>query len=753
MPFGLKNASATFQRAMTEILRPAFDHGTRVFIDDIVVFGSTMEQLLERMERVFSLLEAEGLTLKSKKCELFRTEVEVLGHKVSAEGVSPLDQKLDLIKEWKTPHTKKGVRQFLGLCSYYRQHIVDFAKMAAPLHKLTGKNSQWQWTLREEEAFEQLKVKLTEAPVLQLFDNDKEVIIDCDASAFAIGAVLTQRDIEGAEKPVAYFSRCLSRAESNYCVTRRELLAVLESLRHWRHHTSGMKVLIRTDHSALKWLKSFKLLEGQLARWMEELAQYNLEIIHRPGAQMINADALSRRPCNPTCAHCSRREEREGEYLTAAIHLQDQVDWSKEQDMDMDLKAVKEWLAADAKPEWEMVSGCSMVRRKLWCEFQQLKLCQGVLQRTFHLPNSQIHQIIIPVQMRQEILSTIHTQGHFGITRTRASLQQRFYWPGWRSQVTNHVNSCTPCNQRKGPHQRVRPPHKKYLVAEPLQRVAIDILGPLPLTTRGNKYLLVMGDYFTKWVEALPLPNQEAETVADALIQQVFSRLGVPQELHSDQGRNFESRVFKLVCERLGVHKTRTTPYRPQSDGMVERFNRTLIDALAKVTEDDDDWDKIAPIVCMYYRASTHRATGFSPALLMLGRELNLPLDLLYPVSDPDPNANPHSYLQKLEERLSKASEVARRHMEIDWEQRERGVNRFQRGARPIDLHRPVYVFNPAVAKGRTPKLARLWRGPHQVTEKLSEHLYRVRVGARNQLQVIHRSHLFQPRRDDPVPQ
>ncbi len=137
----------------------------------------------------------------------------MLGHKFSIKGVSPQDQKLDLIRDWQTPHTKKGVRQFLGLCFNYRQHIEDFAKVAAPLHKLTGKNNQWQWTPREEEAFEQLKVKLTESPVLQLFDNAKEVIIDCDTSTYAIRAVISHRDAQGVEKPVAYFRRCFNRAE------------------------------------------------------------------------------------------------------------------------------------------------------------------------------------------------------------------------------------------------------------------------------------------------------------------------------------------------------------------------------------------------------------------------------------------------------------------------------------------------------------------------------------------------------------
>ena len=277
----------------------------------------------------------------------------------------------------------------------------------------------------------------------------------------------------------------------------------------------------------------------------------------------------------------------------------------------------------------------------------------------------------------------------------------------------------------------------------------MDILGPLPLTERGNKYVLVCSDYFTKWVEAIPLKNQEAVTIADALIENVFSRFGMPLELHSDQGRNFESVIIKIVCQKMGIHKTRTTPYRPQSDGHVKRYNKSLLDALSKVLDQEDRWDLLVPIICMYYRASVHRATGCSPALLMLGRELRLPLDIAYPPKQPSPYADTEDYLTQLEDRIFRASEFARKYLQMDWEKRQRNCSQHNRAPKMLDTSRPVFVFNPSVARGHTPKFARMWKGPYKILEKLSDLLYRVQLSSgKGKPQVVHRAHIYQPAAD-----
>ncbi|PIK60525.1 Retrovirus-related Pol polyprotein from transposon [Apostichopus japonicus] len=239
-------------------------------------------------------------------------------------------------------------------------------------------------------------------------------------------------------------------------------------------------------------------------------------------------------------------------------------------------------------------------------------------------------QFIVPRSLQEEVIQLLHdnpTSGHLGVRRTMYRVQERYYWNTWRRKVERWCKMCKVCCSRKGP-TKGKAKLQTYRVGIPMERIAIDILGPLPLTDRNNKYIMVVADYFTKWVEAFPLKDQSAETVADTLVTDFVSRFGVPKQIHTDQGRNFESNLFKELCQLLGVDKTRTTPYHPQSDGMVERFNRTLEEMLAKVVDSDQkNWDKCIPLVMMAYRSSIHESTGHSPAEMMLGREIPLPVD------------------------------------------------------------------------------------------------------------------------------
>jgi hypothetical protein len=744
MPFGFRNATSTFQRAMTQLLKPLLNKGALVFVDDVTIYAKTIPELMERLRKVFELLRSDNLTLNAKKCVLFATEIEVLSHRVSADGVKMMQDKIESIMNWKEPTNKKLNRSFLGLASHYRHFISNFAKIAAPLHKLTSKSCAWKWSDHEATAFNDLKQVLMEAPVLKLFNPNKPIFIDCDASNYAIGAVLVQPGDDDLEHPVAYFSRCLSKAECNYCVTRRELLSVLEALRKWRHYVAGAPVTIRTDHSSLTWLKSFKNPENQMARWFEELSQYDITLQHRPGSKSGNADALSRRPCPQNCTYCSRRENREQEIHVCNVRIQTEINWEEEQSKDQDVAKMVKWKKEGQKPPWERVSGDSPALKKFWREWDVLIMEGGVLKRVFYKPVGEVHQIVVPRQCRAHILEVVHQQGHFGCLRTQTSLKDRFYWPSWKTDVQKHVNRCIPCAQRKGPHMRPRLPQLKYLSSEPFERIGVDICGPFPITERNNKYLLVVCDYMTKWVEAIPLPNQESVTIADALIREVICRYGLPREIISDQGLNFTSRLIQNICDRFHIKKTKTCPYTPASNGLTERANRWIADALSKIIENQKDWDKLVSLVCFFYRSSQHKATGCSPALLAMGRELKVPVDVMYPTGRIEKVSVPQ-YIEDLEERLNVAAEFARQRMEMDWESREANSRTWVNYSQ-IDITKPVYIFNPSVTRGNIPKLSRFWRGPYKVVERLNSHLYKIATGRRKDIQVIHRSHIFQPR-------
>jgi hypothetical protein len=303
MPFGLCNAPATFERLMETVLRGLQWKECLVYLDDVVVFARNEQEMLARLDAVFARLSAAGLKLKPRKCSLFARETEYLGHIVSEAGIRVNPDKVSAVRDWPVPQTKSEVRSFLGTASYYRRFVRDFATIAAPLHHISSVKATWEWQEQHQRAFDELKAVLSTAPVLAFPLPDAPYVMDTDASLTGIGAVLSQV-VEGKEMVLGYWSRSLSKEERNYCVTRRELLAVVEAFEHFHCYIYGRKFRVRTDHSSLTWLLNFREPKDQIARWLQRLGvyanQYTME--HRPGAKHGNADGLSRIPCR----QCSR---------------------------------------------------------------------------------------------------------------------------------------------------------------------------------------------------------------------------------------------------------------------------------------------------------------------------------------------------------------------------------------------------------------------------------------------------------------
>ncbi len=310
MPFGLCNAPATFERLMEQVLAGLPLMTAMIYLDDILVPAKCFSDQISNLRLVLQRLRGAKLKLSPKKCSLFQREVRYLGHIINKEGVSPDPEKVKAVTTWPTPDSGTEVKRFLGLCSYYRRFIPTFADAAQPLYQAAGTHP-FQWTPEAEEAFKQLQLALTGAPVLAYPDPDGEFTVDTDASNLGLGAVLSQNQ-GGEERVIAYFSRTLSRPEQNYCVTRKELLAAVKAVRHFYPYLCGRKFRLRTDHSSLRWLLNFRHPEGQLARWVETLQQFDFSVEYRPGSKHTNADALSRRPClRDGCSHCDRMESHE----------------------------------------------------------------------------------------------------------------------------------------------------------------------------------------------------------------------------------------------------------------------------------------------------------------------------------------------------------------------------------------------------------------------------------------------------------
>ncbi|UYV72285.1 K02A2.6-like, partial [Cordylochernes scorpioides] len=698
MPFGLCNAPATFERLMETVLQGIPLETCLVYLDDIIVMGKSFEEHLINLERVLQKIRVARLKLNPRKCKPFKEKVRYLGHVISRQGIQTDPDRTETVRQWPVPRDVHQLRSFLGLCSYYRRFVPGFSNIARPLHRLTESGRPFSWTIDCERAMDKLKQALSSPPMLAYPDPGEPFILDTDASNTGIGAVLSQTQ-DGVERVIAYFSKTLSKPERNYCVTRRELLAIVKSIEHFHHYLYGQKFLLRTDHAALRWLLNFKSPEGQLARWIQRLQEYDMEIQHRKGKSHGNADALSRRPCPVNCKHCSKAETQ-AELNIRQLSLAQELkldEWSpeemrKSQFEDADLRPVMNWLNAGTnRPAWEDVASCSPITKSYWSLWDSLEF----------------------------------------------RVKERFYWAGCRASVEKWVRQCTEGASRKGPKTRSRARLKTYNVGAPVERIAIDIMGPLPRSDKGNRYILVAMDYFTKWPEAFPLADQEAETVAETFISQFFSRFGVPMQIHTDQRRNFESRLFAQMCKLLGSHKTRTTPLHPQSDGMVERFNRTLASQLSLfVAQNQRDWDSQLPILLMAYRSSVHETTGYSPAKMLFGRELKLPCDLIFGC----PNSigeGSNEFVDRLHSRLEKVHRWAREKLEIASEAMK---VRYDTHACGNDLQEGglVWLYNPKRKKGLSPKLQKSWEGPFRIVKKLNDVVFRIQRSSHSKPKVVH---------------
>ena len=756
MPFGLCNAPATFQRLIDRVLVGLQWEQCLVYLDDIVVFGKTFEQTLARLRLVMERLKAAGLKLKASKCKWFQKSVQYLGHIVSAEGIKCDPEKIETVKDWPIPKSVTQVRSFLGLASYYRKFIDNFAEIAHPLTSLTRKRAKFCWSTACQQSFETLKECLISAPVLAYPLRDAgEFVLDTDASNHGMGAVLSQVQ-NGQEKVIAYASRTLNGSQRNYCTTKKELLAVVTFVQHFRHYLYGRHFIIRTDHASLKWLKNFKDVDGMLARWLSKLDTYDYEMVHRKGSLHGNADGLSRKPgqkCpRSDCPHCETLHvaaihpdgSEEGALLEGWSH--DELrEWQKK---DTGIGQILKWLEQSAeKPSLEVLRQHGPAVRTLSSQWGAFVVEDGILKRKWYpggkMTSRPVHQIVAPNEIKKQLLTSLHnspTGGHLGDFKTLNKVRQRFYWVGYKEDVLRWCRQCDVCAQSKpGPHRK-KAPMGHVPVRAPLERVAVDILGPLPKTENGHEYILILGDYFTKWTEAYPLKDHTAFAVAEAILENFISRFGVPMEIHSDQGREFQSKLMSEICKLLRINKTRTTSYNPKSDGQVERFNRTIEQMLkVLVREAQDDWDDHLPYVLMAYRASVHESTKCTPNLLMLNRETQLPIDLM--VGNPNGEFGPQcpiEYVEWVRQSMEHAFEFVERNLKNSTARQKRHYDRGS-GTPKFQVGDSVWRYYPPEARR---KFGKGWQGPYLVIQKVSDHVYEIQLTPRSQPLVVHVDHL-----------
>jgi len=455
-----------------------------VYLDDIVLFSKTTEEHLERLVRVLGRLESAGLKLKPEKCRLMQKSVSFLGHVVSGDGIATDPAKTKLVSEWPVPENIRDVRSFPGLAGYYRRFVKGYATIATPLNKLMKKDQPFELSHEAREAFETLKDALTTSPVLAMPNDTGGFVLDTDACDKAIGAVLSQVQ-DGEEKVIAYAGGALDKREINYCVSRKELLSIVYSLRYFKQYLMGRHFRIRTDHEPLTWLRKTPEPVGQQARWLEIMEEYDFTVEHRPGVRHSNADALSRHPCSVKSYVC-KGHQLESEYVVKSVSAaketsevadvadEDAEFWSLDglrnaQKNDADVAFILNLMEKSTeKPPLEVVACQSEEVRVLWGMWPRLRVWNGILQMRFvSVDGSTITwQVILPKQMRREFLSVIHggmTGGHLARKRTAASIQARAYWPTWSTDLDTFLRECQPCAQY---HSILSIKHRRKLIFE-----------------------------------------------------------------------------------------------------------------------------------------------------------------------------------------------------------------------------------------------------------------------------------------------
>lgn len=695
MPFGLHNAPATWQRLIDKVLGPELEPWVFVYLDDIIIVTSSFEEHCRILKEVLVRLGKANLRLSLDKCQLCRSELKYLGYVVNEQGIHVDPDKVSAILELSAPTNVKEVRRILGMASWYRRFIRNFAALTEPLTNLLRKSVKFRWSEESEASFQAIKSALVTAPILSCPDFSQPFVLQTDASSYGLGAVLTQGTGDN-ERVICYLSRSLSSSERVFSVTEKECLAVIWAIEKLRPYLEGASFSVITDHFSLVWLANLRDPHGRLARWAVRLQQFDFKIIHRKGKDHVVPDSLSRGVPKT---------------YTEAVEILDIVP--------------DPWVL-------KMIADVKRRPRKfpLW-RVDGEKLYKQVRLPFPALASPEDHWKLVPHKyQRQELIRLAHDipiSGHGGVTKTFSRLQEKFYWPKMRPDVSKYIRECKICQQckveQKLPAGLMLPQPR---CDRPWQMISVDLFGPLPRSNAGNTYIFGVSDYFSKFVRLFPLRVANAKSVCKRLEEEVFLLFGVPQVIILDNGKQFVSKACKDLCARYGVQMRFDCNYHAQANPF-ERVNRVVKTMLSCYVKDNHrTWDvELAKINCAIC-TSKHEVTGHSPYFVNFGKNQVLHGSDHVPQLDPENITFDHSTVESrpraFEElyrdicrRIKKASQKSQHHYNL----RHRDVV-YQIGEK---VWRKNFALSDA-ANYFTAKLSPRYIGPFRVKKKISMWAY-----------------------------
>ncbi|KAF0730073.1 hypothetical protein AaE_009327, partial [Aphanomyces astaci] len=755
-----------FERLMEHILINYKWRTCLVYLDDCIVFSEDFGSHLVRLTQVLTMFREAGFKLKMSKCKWGRSSVPFLEHIITTAGILPNPEKIKSVLRVKPLKDVSEVCAFLGLASYFRRFVRAFSKIAAPLSALVT-DETFVWTPDCDVALDKLKRNLVSPPILAHPDFDLPFDIWVDAN--------------GKNRVIAYASQSLSKAQPKW-ITKEMGISEIEcwgvdwATRKFRPYVDRRHFTIYTDHEALTWLFNQGSRSGnhKLARWAMEIQGLDYTVIHRAGELNGAADGLSRLPVCPIQARSMRRLAQTDPDLTTGkessrtrspssevnptqprlpeptsnkapqpIDLYDRRGRPSprlynEQANDTWIVALRAYLDEGAVPLDPHL--LKLVVRNS----HQFVVRQGIVCRyiTFKTPLRNPELVLVPVipyTLVEEVLYASHASplaGHLGYMKTRERLRRTAYWLDWQQDCKDYVSKCLDCNRAKGGRPWKQGPMQRmpvYSLRGPFAFVVVDALGPLPTSDNGNKYILVFADYFTRWVEAIPVPDLKTSTFSRVFIDEVLCRFGVPDRLLSDRGSNFVSELATTMYATLGINKLASAAYHPQGQGLVERFNHTIIQMLKiYVNDHQTDWDTYLPRLLFAYRTSHHDTLGDSPYFCLFGRDPTLPLDLAFMNAEPSWKSDD---LPQYKRRLAASWKATRSLVEQQLINGQNKSARTKANQKPIEFgeQTAVWVYK-YFAKStrpddhRTTKLATHWHTSFRVERKMGPNTYKIDI-------------------------
>ena len=730
--FGLVGAPWHFTKVMSIALRGLIPRICLAYLDDVIVYDSTFEEHLRSVELVLQALGRAGLRLKPSKCEWAVPEINFLGHKINKEGIKTQPQIIERVKAFRKPHNVKTVKSFLGLCNYYREFIPGFAETSVPLNELLRKGIEFKWSAKCEEAFQKLKTKLIEPPLLIHPKIGGHFTVLTDASDTACGAAICH-EMDGKYRPVAFWGYTLRDAELNYTVTEKEALAVVKGLKHHEDMLQGARVTIITDHKPLIPLlqQAHKAPSVRLRRWALALTNFDFDIKYEPGATHFLPDYLSR-----LTGHASEDAEFEPtvgcELLAVEVALEE-LDFSMfmvEQGKDQECSEIIRFLRNDELPVDEAKARVVLAKADTMAIVTPGVLCKFAEKKTRRdrVRGALSPRIVVPNAMRGKIMKTMHDDilngGHVGVDALSTKITNKYYWKGMYEDILQYVRACRTCALRK------RAPHFKAMAkswdrpSRAWQWVQCDFIGPLKKAIDGSKYIMTFIDLLTGWPEAFCTKDSTAATAAKVFLQEIVCRYGRVERLHTDRGATFLSDLFREVTTRVACKQTFTTGRMPTGNARVERMHKTLENIIGcYISEDHREWPSLVPVALWTLRSTISGRTGFAPYTLLFGTD---PVGMGFPEYSNAPDSlNENEAFLEIRDQIGMF-----RHLAKDvTDEYEKGMRqRINERANPALLYDGdlVYMYDPLCAENRTSKFSDRYRGPFRIIRVIGDNLVRL---------------------------